>query len=317
MTDPPVAEGPSPPHEPAAETYRAYRRTLFAAGLLIDTGADGLYGRSGDFESVVAGLERLVGALGRDVGARVVRFPPVLPQATFVKTDYLQSFPSLAGAIVAFAGTDGDHAALLARLETGQPWADMLQPTDAVLCPAACHPLYPTLPADVPDDGSYFDVYGSVFRHEPSLDPARLVSFRMYELVYVGVPEGARAHRDRCLSQALEIIAGLGVDVSSSVANDPFFGRAGRILAHTQRAEELKYEILAATSPVPSLTAVASANGHEDHFGRAFGLRTSDGEPAHTACVGYGVERITLALIWAHGPDLARWPAPVRAALWP
>lgn len=303
--------------EPVAETYRAYRRQLFDAGLLVDSGVDGLYGRSGEFESVVAGLERLVGARGRDLGARAVRFPPVLPRATFLKTDYLHSFPSLAGDIAAFAGSDRDHAALLARLETGEPWADLLEPTDAVLCPAVCHPLYPTLPADVPDDGWFFDVYGYVFRHEPSLDPARMVSFRQYELVYVGTPEGARAHRDRCLSQAMEIVTSLGVDASSSVANDPFFGRAGRMLANNQRAEELKYEVLAPTSPAAALTAVASANCHEDHFGRAFDLRTADGEPAHTACVGYGVERITLALIWAHGLDLADWPTEVRAALWP
>ncbi|MDQ2728534.1 MAG: hypothetical protein M3Y91_11875 [Actinomycetota bacterium] len=131
------------------------------------------------------------------------------------------------------------------------------------------------------------------------------------------VDAGARAHRDRCLSQALEIVTGLGVGASSSVANDPFFGRVGRILATSQRDEKLKYEVPAATSPAAELTAVASANCHEDHFGRAFGLRTSDGQPAHTACVGYGVERITLALIWARGPSLADWPASVRAVLWP
>ncbi|MDQ6839964.1 MAG: amino acid--[acyl-carrier-protein] ligase [Actinomycetota bacterium] len=317
MLDQRVTSDSETAQDRAGEIYRAYRQKLFDTGLLVDSGVDGLYGRSGDFERVVAGLERLIGARGSELGARTVRFPPVLPRATFVKTDYLHSFPSLAGDIAAFSGTDGDHAALLARLEAGQSWADLLQPSDVVLCPAVCHPLYPTLPSDVPDNGVYYDVYGYVFRHEPSPDPARMVSFRQYELVYVGSPEGARAHRDRCLSQALELVTGLGVDASSSVANDPFFGRVGRMLASNQRAEELKYEVLAATSPADKLSAIASANCHEDHFGRAFGLRTADGEAAHTACVGYGVERITLALIWAHGPELARWPAEVQATLWP
>lgn len=299
------------------EAYRTYRQSLFDAGLLVASGMDGLYGRSGEFERIVAGLEGLVGAIGTELGARTVRFPPVLPRATFLKTDYLHSFPSLAGDVAAFAGDDQAHRTLVQRAEAGEDWSDLLAPTDAVLCPAVCHPLYPTLDPKVAVEGSWFDVYGYVFRHEPSLDPARLISFRQYELVYVGTPDGARAHRDRSLERAMATVGGLGVDASSSLANDPFFGRVGRMLVANQRAEELKYEVLAPTSPATKLTAIASANCHEDHFGRAFALRTPDGEPAHTACVGYGVERITLALIWAHGPDPARWPAKVRATLWP
>ncbi|MEY2406368.1 MAG: hypothetical protein QOG39_1284, partial [Acidimicrobiaceae bacterium] len=40
------------------------------------------------------------------------------------------------------------------------------------------------------------------------------------------------------------------------------------------------------------------------------------GEVAHTACIGFGLERIALALIKTHGTDLASWPAGVRASLW-
>lgn len=297
--------------------HRAQRQVLLDAGLLVGTGVDGLYGRSGAFESVATGLECLVAAIGAHHGARTVRFPPVLPRATFVKTDYLHSFPSLAGDVEAFAGDDRGHAELLARLQAGKSWSDLLEPTEVVLCPAVCHPLYATLPAEVPEQGSWFDVYGWVFRHEPSIDPARLMSFRQYEVVYVGTPDGARAHRDRSLATALEILDGLGLEVASTLANDPFFGRVGRMLAANQRSEALKYEVLAPTSGADAPTAIASANVHEDHFGQAFGLRTADGETAHTACVGYGVERITLALIWVHGTDIDRWPTRVRDQLWP
>lgn len=300
-----------------ADEHRAYRQELFDASLLVETGVDGLYGYGGGFECIVTGLERLLASAGRQLGARTVRFPPILPRATFVKTGYMQSFPSLAGDVAAFSGDDGAHAEILTRLEAGRSWADLLHPTDVVLCAAVCHPLYPTLPASVSAEGQYFDIYGYVFRYEPSIDPARLVSFRQYELVYVGTPTGARAHRDRSLERALEIISDLEVDVSALLANDPFFGRAGRLLANNQQAAELKYEVLAPTSPAEQLTAIASANCHEDHFGRAFDLYTPDGAPAHSACVGYGLERITLALIWAHGFDPERWPPGVRAKLWP
>ena len=62
-------------------------------------------------------------------------------------------------------------------------------------------------------------------------------------------------------------------------------------------------------------TAIASANYHEDHFGLPFGMHTPDGEVAHSACFGYGLERITLALFATHGSDVAGWPGEVRSAL--
>ena len=47
---------------------------LFDSGLLIDTGVEGLYGRSGAFEDVIARFERLIDAYGGDDGAEAMRF---------------------------------------------------------------------------------------------------------------------------------------------------------------------------------------------------------------------------------------------------
>jgi hypothetical protein len=49
---------------------------LFEHGLLTDTGVDGLYGRGGQFERVVTGLENLISRYGDEDNAEVVRFPP-------------------------------------------------------------------------------------------------------------------------------------------------------------------------------------------------------------------------------------------------
>ena len=40
------------------------------------------------------------------------------------------------------------------------------------------------------------------------------------------------------------------------------------------------------------------------------------GTTAHTACLGFGLERVTPALVKTHGFELADWPAEVRARLW-
>ncbi|MGE5180912.1 MAG: hypothetical protein ACM31C_02565 [Acidobacteriota bacterium] len=41
------------------------------------------------------------------------------------------------------------------------------------------------------------------------------------------------------------------------------------------------------------------------------------GELAHTACLGFGLERCVMALFQQHGFDPGAWPAAVRDQLWP
>ena len=106
----------------------------------------------------------------------------------------------------------------------------------------------------------------------------------------------------------------LGLEVDVVPANDPFFGRAGRILASGQRDQGLKMEVV---SPISNDQpgALVSVNAHLDHFGADFGIATSDGGVAHTACMGFGLERVTLALLRRHGLRPATWPGPVRRRL--
>lgn len=295
-------------------TTADFRAGLLDAGLLYDSGVDGLFHRSGTFEAIVRGVERAASAAGSDQNAQTRFFPPVFPRTAFEKTDYLRSFPDLIGSIDTFVGTDRDHAELLRIASTDGDWTEALTPAEVVLSPAACHSLYPTLPDSMPDGGRVFEVSGYVFRHEPSLDPARMQSFRMHEFVFLGAPEEAVAHRDRWLERGMELLGGLGLDVATEVANDPFFGRVGQMLANNQRDATLKYEIVAPITDI-GLTAISSANCHLDHFGLPFGISSADGEPAHSACFGFGLERITLALLSGHGLDVAGWPAPVRQRL--
>jgi len=107
----------------------------------------------------------------------------------------------------------------------------------------------------------------------------------------------------------------LALPLTIDVANDPFFGRAGRVLAASQRQQKLKFELLVPVNSEENPTACLSFNYHMDHFGLIWKLRTPGDEVAHTACVGFGMERITLALFRHHGFDPKAWPADVQAAL--
>lgn len=302
---------------------------LRAAGHLVPGPVPGSYGRGGALVAVVEAFSdlarRTASAHPRSGprphgfpsgGYRVLRFPPVYPRESFERTDYVASFPDLTGTIHAFTGGDRDHAALLADRAAGLPWDRHLAPTGSVLVPAACHPVYATLTGELDEDGAAVDVRGWCFRHEPSADPMRMQSFQMHEFVRVDRPEVVLAHQRAWVERAADLLATVGLDAAPTPANDPFFGRAGRMLAASQASDGLKTELVVAVhGPDAPGTAVASSNNHRDHFGTAFDIRTPDGEPAHSTCVGFGLERVGLALFATHGMDPARWPAPVRTAL--
>jgi seryl-tRNA synthetase len=287
---------------------------LVGAGLLIPTGIEGLHGHSGRFEEIVDGVKRAITRLSPEPDVEVIRFPPVMPRTSFERTGFLRSFPDMAGAISSFTGGDREHANLIHLLDEGVDWSKAMTPTDSVLCSAVCHPLYATVASPLPPGGRCWQLYGYVFRHEPDADPARLQCFRQLEYVYVGDAEGALAHRDLWIERSARLGHLLGIEMALEVANDPFFGRLGRMLASNQQEEKLKYEVTASTGPRSS-GAVASANYHRDHFGTAFELRAADGRHAHSACVGFGIERLTLALLWTHGLEPSAWPAEVIAQL--
>src|SRR5580658_645129 len=79
----------------ASDQYAPFRADLINAGLLVDEGVDGLYGRSAAYEKVAAGVSRLTTELGTDDHATTYHFPPIIPRTLLVQTDYLKSFPDL------------------------------------------------------------------------------------------------------------------------------------------------------------------------------------------------------------------------------
>jgi len=303
---------------PASPDQAELLDELVDAGLLIPTGAHGIYGRGSVFEDVRLHFERLVERIGQEDGAERVRFPPIIPRRHLEDIGYLKSFPHLVGTIFAFEGNEGEAAAQEELAARHEDWSEYQTMTDLVLIPAACYPVYPAIAArgNLPEGGLMVDAGGTyVFRREPSGDPARLQMFHQREMVRLGEPDAVAGWRDMWRDRALELLRGLGLDAEFDIASDPFFGRSGRMLAQNQREQALKFEIQVQIAG-PEPTAIASFNYHQDHFSSVFGIHTADGETAHTACLGFGEERITVALFRTHGLDIGTWPEDVRARLW-
>lgn len=292
---------------------QSFLADLVRRGVLLPGGVAGVYGRGAVLEDLLDGLAACITRLGRTPATLVLRFPPVISRQTLERCGYLHTFPQLAGSIHTFRGGPDQHVELTQAIERGEDWGDYQTLSDVALTPAACYAVYPRFAGDLPAGGQLVDVESWCYRHEPSPLPRRLRAFRMREFVRLGAPELVRAWRDEWLDRGVAFLRSLGLDPLLAPAADPFFGRGARLLAASQREQQLKFELL---TPIGSaLTAVMSGNAHREHFGEAFAIRTSDGETAHTACVGFGMERLALALLWAHGPDPADWSTAVRVAL--
>jgi seryl-tRNA synthetase len=290
---------------------------LVEHGLIIPVGVPGAFGRGAVFEDVLERFNGLVSQVSRDDGAEVYTFPPIINRQVLEKVHYLDSFPHLCGAVYSFFGKDLQAKALAERVNKGEPWGDMLGITEVVLNPAACYPVYPSFTGVVPPGGRLVTMLNWVYRHEPSPEPTRMQSFRVREFVRVGTPAQVVEWRDMWLQRGLKLLTGLGLPATPDVASDPFFGRGGKMLAVSQKEQRLKFEVLVPVISAEDPTAVCSFNFHQEHFGATFDIRTQDGAVANTACLGFGLERIVMALFKTHGFETREWPKEVRARLWP
>lgn len=303
---------------PGTPDQAEFLAALLERGLLIESGVAGVYGRGEEFERVRWAFDARVSEAAAVDGPERLAFPPVLAREQLERIGYLKSFPHLAGSIFGFEGDEEQAAEQEERASRHEDWSEYQEMTDLVLTPAACYPVYPAVAArgKLAPGGITVDAGGAyVFRHEPSGDPARLQMFHQREIVRIGEPETVAAWRDAWRDRSVELLRAVGLEAEFDVASDPFFGRSGRLLARSQKAQELKFEVLVPIAG-PEPTAVASFNYHQDHFTSTYGIEI-EGEDAtaHTACLGFGLERIVLALLRRHGLDVDAWPDQVRGEL--
>jgi seryl-tRNA synthetase len=293
-----------------------YPLSHLADALFRSMGVAGVYARTELYVDLVEHLERYIDRQRPD-GAEIMRFPPVMSRTQLEKSGYLKSFPNLMGCVCALHGSEASIRSAVQRYEDGGDWTSALTSSDLVLSPAACYPVYPIAATRgrLPRGGLTFDIEADVFRHEPSSSLDRLQSFRMREFVRIGAPEEIVEFREQWMANAQRLAAELSLPHSMDVANDPFFGRVGQVMAVSQRQQALKFELLIPYYPDAAPTACMSFNYHREHFGQVWGIRDAAGELAHTSCVAFGIDRLAVALFAIHGLELKTWPAVTRSAL--
>ena len=246
--------------------------------------------------------------LARRMGAEDHAFPTMIPAAALARIDYFRSFPQLA----TFAATLHDDDANLDRFRAD---ADedaaakrglvltQLAPVRDVLTPAACYHFYHLFEGRRLEQPLRLTTRATCHRRETHYLPLRRQwSFGMREIVCIGTEEEVAAFLESAKQAVPQLLAALGLAADPQPATDPFFRPTRNPQWLMQRLDPVKTEFVFRGD-----LAVASANLHHDHFGRAFGI-AREGVPAHSACLAFGIERWIHMILEVHGSDPSAWP---------
>jgi seryl-tRNA synthetase len=276
-------------------------------------------------EGLPLGLHRYFDGLVESLGARwhprPLRTPVLIPSEVLARCGYLRSFPN-ALSFVSHLAEDPERIERFRERHEQRATvdeatrADLASP-DVCLSPAVCYHVYHLETGRVvPPPGQAYAACSRCFRYEGSSLQGlrRLWEFTMREIVFVGGRDWIEARREDALEAATRALDELDLAFEIRTASDPFFvapDSAAR--TYFQLTAQTKYEIAAAL-PDGDWLAIGSVNGPGDFFGRAFEISVEDGRPAHSACIGFGLERCAHAFLAQHGGDPAHWPAAVRRA---
>ena len=226
-------------------------------------------------------IDRMFLAWARDWLAEEVQFPVLVADSTLRQAGYPEAFPHL----LLSACRCVDPARPLDRLLA----SENLAASGWLLSPAVCYHAYAWWSGRTFAAPAALTARGRCFRHEAEFVPGRRqLEFEMREIVLAGAPEDLAPRLDEACKRVTRLAAELGLAGTWEAAEDPFFLPTARGKQLTQRLHETKKEFLV-RDPAP--LALASINRHGAFFGERFGLALSDGRPAHTACVAFGLDR--------------------------
>ncbi len=299
--------------EPGAQTQPAEEITekLLQSGTIVKLGA-GQFGLTGIALELLDYFDRDVKELGASLGAQEYRYPTIIPIRAVQRINYLASRPECLNFVShlredidvidefsAEARTAPQEINLGARVET-----------DCINAVAVCiHTHHQLQDSDLGVAPKIVGAVGKCMRYETkNVDSLRrLRDFTMREIICVGVKNDVLDLRQKALALMKERLTEWGLNSFLATASDTFFAAEFTRLADFQRTFGLKYEVRARLAAPDDSLAIASANYHQDFMGKGFDIQ-AEGQPAHSFCVGYGLERCVYAFLTQHGLEQSNWP---------
>lgn len=173
------------------------------------------------------------------------------------------------------------------------------EPKD-VLTPALCLHCYPLMENQVisPNQIVSFTIHGSCFRDESGNlnNEERLNEFTMREAVFIGDPEILKTIRVKLEKFTILLGSWFGFKFRLEAANDIFFDENARLQLFSQLASSSKIEFSVYSSTINKYMASGSINSHQNHFSKRFAIKDSELNYSSSMCIGFGFNRLVLAL---------------------
>ncbi len=211
----------------------------------------------------------------RTRGGDEQHWPVLIPAATLRRAGYYESFPQL--------------LMTAAFCESPETDPEALSPSAWCLSPAVCYHAYAALEGRTLTNGVKLGARGHCFRNEArdQLSPGRRqIEFQMRELILIGAPEWIEAELARIPDEIEQLATTRGLHGAWQAAGDPFFLPKAQGKAHMQRLLKTKSEFCLGGG-----LAIASINRHGAFFGERFSIALPDAQPAHSACIAFGLDR--------------------------
>jgi hypothetical protein len=292
---------------------------------------DAALAASGDYYALDAGLVGLRGvllglcrffekefeSLARTYAAEENRYPTLVPVQLLEELGYFGHFPNQ----VTFCGHLPEDLPYLDRVVRECRGAGGRLPADALdslvaprvaLKPAVCLPCYRQRRGCVVSERTpeAVSMQNHVFRYEGSRfqSLARLWEFSVRDLVFFGQGDRVAERREEVMEWAMALCRELDLDATIQLANDPFFLDQTRDMLVYQRMGEVKYELTLSLPFVDGGLAASSFNLHRAFYTEIYDVRTSSGERAESACMGFGIERWVYAFLAQKGLSPDGWP---------
>lgn len=282
---------------------------LLERGDISQTG-NGKFVYKGQVAKVFRGLDDLFRAWAGEQSAAEEFFPISVKTETLKRAGYFKTF--------------AQHAFFVSPLELSMPALESaqtgdvrphLQSPDWVLSPTVCHHCFESLSDAAHKSHQTITALNQCSRYEvhDTGGLKRLRHYWMREIIFLrSTPEETQSALDDVLKLTTDLLRSWGISFKVKSASDPFFLDSGTGKRMFQTALLMKRELVL---PVEGKSiACGSFNNHMKTLVEAFDITANDGEIA-SGCVGWGYDRLILALFSQLGPDCENWPEQVRKDL--
>jgi seryl-tRNA synthetase len=272
---------------------------------------DVLYDPAGKFlrDAAVVILEALNARFERlalQHSARLRLYPAMISLDTMRRCNYLNDFPHDLYLLSEFP----HDVEVLAEVKDAPDVDPYLRTTPHMLSTAICYHCYEELAGSTLTDPLILTASGLCHRHESAwrVGRHRLNSFQMREIVFLGDADFVTGFREQLIHDVIRLFETLGLRGWLMTANDPFYFSKDADKAQQQMTMGMKYELVVDLPGGFESFSIASFNLLSQSLCTKFSITDGHGQPLHSGCVGFGMERWTYALLCTHGTEIARWP---------